>query len=130
MGSPAGLAVPQVTRLLLDEMLSDEIAAQLRDKGHDVLAVVADPGLVALPDYRVLAHASAEGRVVVTKNSKDFLALDAHHRAAGSPHAGLVLVSTKTFPEDRNVTGSLVRSLDKLLSQGGIDQGTVVFLQR
>lgn len=119
-----------MTRLLLDEMLSDDIAQQLRDKGHDVLAVVADPGLVALPDSAVLGCAAAENRVVVTKNIKDFIVLDAHYRAIGSPHAGLVLVSTKTFPEDRHVTGALVRSLDKLLSQGGIDHGAVVFLQR
>lgn len=119
-----------MTRLLLDEMLSDNIAQQLRDKGHDVLAVVADPGLVALPDSAVLGYATAENRMVVTKNIKDFIVLDAHYRAIGSPHAGLVLVSTKTFPEDRHVTGSLVRSLDKLLSQGGIDHGAVVFLQR
>jgi Trk K+ transport system NAD-binding subunit len=36
--------------LLLDEMFSGAIAEQLRAKGHDVLAVVADPDLVALPD--------------------------------------------------------------------------------
>jgi hypothetical protein len=31
--------------LLLDEMFSGAIAEQLRAKGHDVLAVVADPAL-------------------------------------------------------------------------------------
>jgi hypothetical protein len=122
--------VSPVTRLLLDEMFSDDIAQRLRDKGHDVLVVVADPELVALPDSAVLAHATLENRVLVTKNIKDFMVLDAHYRASGSSHAGLVLVSTKTFPEDRHALGALVRSLDKLLSQGGIDHGTVVFLQR
>lgn len=122
--------MPPVTRLLLDEMLSDDIAQQLRDKGHDVLAVVANHSLVALPDSAVLAHATSENRMVVTKNIKDFMVLDAHYRATGSPHAGLVLVSTKTFPEDRHITGSLVRSIDKLLSQGGVNHGAVVFLQR
>ena len=38
--------------LLLDEMFSGAIAEQLRAKGHDVLAVVADPALVALPTSR------------------------------------------------------------------------------
>lgn len=118
------------TRLLLDEMLSDDIAGQLCAKGHDVLAVVADPGLIALPDSGVLAHATTGGRAVVTRNIKDFMVLDAHCRASGSPHAGLVLVSTKTFPEDRNAIGALVRSLGKLLSEGGIEPSAVVFLQR
>jgi hypothetical protein len=40
--------------LLLDEMFSGAIAEQLRAKGHDVLAVVADPALVALPDEQIL----------------------------------------------------------------------------
>ena len=41
--------------LLLDEMLSDDIAQQLRAKGYDVISVVADLALVGLPDDRVLA---------------------------------------------------------------------------
>ncbi len=118
------------SRLLLDEMLSDDIAGQLRAKGHDVLAVVTDPESVAMPDAGVLAHASTEGRALVTRNIKDFMALDAHYRASGSPHAGLVLVSTKTFPEDRHAVGALVQALDKLLSEAPIDPCAVVFLQR
>jgi Domain of unknown function (DUF5615) len=47
--------------LLLDEMLSAGIAEQLRAKGHDVLAVVADPALTALPDDQILAYAAAPG---------------------------------------------------------------------
>jgi len=119
-----------VTLLLLDEMLSDAIGGQLRAKGHDVRAVVADPGLIGMPDAAVLAHATTAGRVVVTRNIKDFVVLDAHRRAAGSPHAGLVLVSANAFPEDRHAVDALVGSLDKLLSQGGIEPGAVVFLPR
>ena len=57
--------------LLLDEMFSDDIAQQLRAKGHDVLSVVADPALVGLPDDQVLAYATTEGRTLVTANIKD-----------------------------------------------------------
>ena len=63
--------------LLLDEMFSGVIAEQLRAKGHDVLAVVADPALVALPDEQILAHAARTGRALVTANIKDFIPLDA-----------------------------------------------------
>lgn len=87
--------------LLLDEMFSGHVADQLRSKGHNVLAVVADPALLALPDDQILAHATATGRAVVTANIKDFMALDAHFRAAGQAHAGLIFVSSKTFPQDR-----------------------------
>jgi hypothetical protein len=48
--------------LLLDEMFSGAITGQLRAKGHDVLAVVADPALVALPDEQILARAASPGR--------------------------------------------------------------------
>ena len=43
--------------LLLDEMLSHTIAQQLRSRGHDVMAVVEDPSLMALPDEEILAAA-------------------------------------------------------------------------
>lgn len=117
-------------RLLLDEMLSGEIAARLRAQGHDVLAVVAEPALVASPDPVGRADAASQGRALVTRNIKDFMVLDAQFRASGSTHAGLVLVSTKAFPEDRHALDALVRALDKLLSSGGVETGGVVFLQR
>jgi hypothetical protein len=82
------------------------------------------------PDAPVLTHATAEGRAVVTRNIKDFINLDSQYRANNSTHAGLVLVPTKTFPEDRYSLAALVRALDKLLTQGGLDSGAVVFLQR
>ena len=43
-----------MSHLLLDEMFSGSIAEQLRAKGHDVLAVVADPALVGLADEQIL----------------------------------------------------------------------------
>lgn len=117
-------------RLLLDEMLSDDLARQLRAHGHDVVAAVADPKLVGLPDSAVLAHATAEARVVVTRNIKDFIGLDAQYRAGSSTHAGIVLISTKTFPQDRSATGALVQALEKFLTHESHDPGGVVFLQR
>ena len=50
--------------LLLDEMFSDGIAQQLRAKAHDVISVVADPALVALPDEQILACAALAGRAL------------------------------------------------------------------
>jgi predicted nuclease of predicted toxin-antitoxin system len=57
--------------VLLDEMLPGDIADELRSKGHDVLAVAADPALLALPDDQILAHATATGRALVTANIND-----------------------------------------------------------
>jgi hypothetical protein len=117
--------------LLLDEMFSDTIAQQLRAKGHDVQAVAADPSLASLPDDQILSRAAAAGRALVTANIKDFMPLDARYRAAGPAHAGLILVSAKTFPQNRSYTTAVTSALAVLLDQGGqtgASQGT--FLTR
>lgn len=117
--------------LLLDEMFSGTIAEQLRAKGHDVLAVVADPALVALPDEQILAHAVSAGRALVTANIKDFIPLDLRYRAASQDHAGLILVSAKTFPQDRSYTAAAASALSALLDQAAqLQPGRVTFLPR
>lgn len=117
--------------LLLDEMFSDTIAQQLRAKGHDVQAVVADPSLASLPDGQILARAAATGRALVTANIKDFMPLDAQHRAAGQEHAGLILVSAKTFPQNRSYTSAVTSALAALLDERQqIEARHVTFLPR
>ena len=117
--------------LLLDEMFSADIAGQLRKRHHDVLAVVADPALVGLPDDQILAEAAAGGRALVTANIKDFVALDAHYKTAGGKHAGLILVSTKTFPQDRSLPGAITDALAALLSTpSAIGPDRTIFLRR
>ncbi len=112
-------------------MFSPAIAEQLGTRGHDVLAVVADPALVSLPDEQILAHAAATGRALVTANIKDFVPLDAQYRAAGHAHAGLILVSTKTFPQNRAYPAAITSALAAFLDKPGqIQAGQVVFLSR
>jgi len=118
-------------RLLLDEMFSDDIAQQLCAKGYDAVSVVGDAALIGLPDDRVLAYATAEGRALVTANIKDLVPLDGRYRAAGQSHAGLILVSTKTFPQNRGFPSAITTALASLL--GGlakIQPGQVLFLTR
>lgn len=117
--------------LLLDEMLSGIIAEQLRAKGHDVLAVVDDPALISLPDDQILARATAAGHALVTANIKDFMPLDAQYRAAGRAHTGLILISTKTFAQDRTYTVAITSALTALLDEPGrVQPGHVLFLTR
>jgi hypothetical protein len=117
--------------LLLDEMFSDAIAQQLRAKGYDVVSVVAHPDLVGLPDDQTLAYATTEGRALVTANIKDFMPLDSRYRAAGQAHPGLILVSTKTFPQDRGFTTAITAALEALLSGSHkVQPGQVLFLTR
>jgi hypothetical protein len=117
--------------LLLDEMFSEAIAQQLRAKGHDVQAVVADPSLASLPDDQILARAAATGRALVTANIKDFMPLDARYRAAGQEHAGLILVSAKTFPQNRSYTLAVASALAALLDEHEqIGASQITFLTR
>ena len=117
--------------LLLDEMFSDDIAQQLRAKGYDVISVVADSALVGLPDDQVLAYATTEGRALVTANIKDSVPLDSRYRAAGQSHTGLILVSTKTFPQNRSFPATITTALATLLSgTAKIQSGQVLFLTR
>ena len=117
--------------LLLDEMFSDDIAQQLRAEGYDVTSVVADSALIGLPDDQVIAYATTEGRALVTANIKDFVPLDGRYRAADQSHAGPILVSTKTFPQNRGFPSAITASLATLLSDTAkIQSGQVLFLAR
>src|SRR6266700_2324676 len=117
--------------LLLDEMFTDDIAQQLRTKGYDVISVVADPALVGLPDDQILAYATTEGRALVTANIRDFIPLDTRYRAADQSHAGLIFVSTKTFPQNRGFPSAVATALAVLLSgTAKIQSGPGLFLPR
>lgn len=55
-------------RLLLDENLSPQQAAILRENGHDAVAVL-EVGLSGQPDERIRAYAIQENRVLLTLDS-------------------------------------------------------------
>jgi Domain of unknown function (DUF5615) len=117
--------------LLLDEMFSDAIATRLRAKSYDAHSVVADQNLAGLPDDRILAWAALARRALVTANIKDFLPLDSGYRASGRSHAGLILVSTKTFPQNRSYSVAVADALLAVLdSEEEIADGQVMFLVR
>lgn len=82
-------------RLLLDANLSGRrIARPLREAGHDVSALGERPDLEGLADPEVLALATAEERILVTRNSRDFAPLLREWAEAGRSHAGCVLIWT------------------------------------
>jgi hypothetical protein len=123
--------VSRTARLLLDEMFPRAMADQLNAKGHDVRAVVVGPEFTGLPDEDVLIGATEAGRALVTANIKDFMPIDARYRAASRSHAGLVMVSSKTFPPSRGHVVAVPSALDALLAvDGGVRPGGVVFLAR
>lgn len=117
--------------MLFDEMFTSVIARRLGERSHDVAAVVTDQELIGLSDDQILAAAATDGRALVTANIKDFAPLDAAYKATGRSHAGLVLVSTKIFPQDRSFIGAVVEALSALLSEPDLlGPDRMVFLRR
>ncbi len=101
-------------RLLLDANLSPRgIAAQLREAGHDVLALAEDAAHEGLPDPQVLELAASERRVLITRNSRDFAPLARQWAEAGRSHAGIILIWTL----DHSQFAEILKGIQRLLRQ-------------
>lgn len=91
-------------RLLLDEMISATVAEQLRDRGHDVVAV-QDPNmehLRGIDDCVLLEHAATDQRAIVTDDVPDFLWWHRLRVDRDRPHHGLLLFANDTFSRHRH----------------------------
>jgi predicted nuclease of predicted toxin-antitoxin system len=106
------------TRLLLDEMFSPAIAAELCERGHDVIAVADRPDLRAKSDEELFAWASAERRWLLTENVKDFRPIMLRVLSAGSPGCGLLFTSSRAFPRSRKNPRPLINVLHAWLTDG------------
>jgi hypothetical protein len=104
-------------KLLLDEMLSPQIAQQLRDRGHDVEAISGNALHTALSDYQVMDLARSQGRALVTNNLVDFRPL--HHEAitpGGQGHFGMVFMPSG-YRRTRADVGRIVGALEGKLAE-------------
>ncbi len=101
-------------KLLLDEMLPPVIAEQLRERGHDVVAVAERHDLVGSEDREVFEAALAESRAVVTENVADFLRPDRSFRDAGRDQHGLLFVR-KRGRRGEGIVGEFAHALDAFL---------------
>jgi nucleoside-diphosphate-sugar epimerase len=80
-------------RLLLDAHISGRhVGRRLVQKGHDVLALDGSASYEGLSDEEVLALASDERRILLTRNVDDFSALLREWAAESRSHAGVILV--------------------------------------
>lgn len=101
-------------RLLLDEHLSPEIARQLRERGHDVIAVGERPDLKGRADRVLFASLPEQQRVIVTRNVGDFRPLLDATLRSGTQTFGIVCVPPR-FPLSAKGIDRLVRALEALL---------------
>ena len=116
--------------MLLDEMLSGEIAVQLRHRGWNVVAVVEDRALVGASDQDLLAHAAREGRAIVTANIGDFAAISTRWLAQGRDHSGLIHITSRGFPQDRSYVDAIVAALHNMLESDMVPAGAETYLRR
>lgn len=109
-------------RLLLDEMHAPTVAAALRDRGHDVLAVADQLELRALSDSELFSWAGQQSRRIVTENVKDFAPLLHRAEESGQPATPLLFTSTRKFPRSRRNPGPLIDALDAWLRAADASQ--------
>jgi hypothetical protein len=105
-------------QLLLDEMFAPRIAEALRERKHNVIALVERPDMRAMPDEEVFAWAAAQRCWLLTENVKDFQPIKLRALQANASTAGLLFTSSRTFPRSRQHIGPLVDALDAWLAQG------------
>lgn len=113
-------------RLLLDEMFHPRIATELTARGHECVAVAADPALRETSDADLLQRAVDEDRTVVTNNVVDFERLRRRRTAAGEPVPPLIYTSDAAFPRNRRFLGRLIAALDESWTTAA---GGVLWLQ-
>ncbi len=87
--------------------------------------VAAEPALAGLTDEEVLVSAAADGRVLVTRNARDFVPLARDWAEARQRHAGLLLIWSRETDE----FASLVDEIAEALTTVG-DQRTWLNLTR
>jgi len=104
-------------KLCLDEHYSPDIAAALREGGHDVASVKERPELISLSDEELLSAMADERRALLTENVQDFAPLVTRRTAEATPHYGVIYTSPRSMPRSKATIGVYVRALGELLQK-------------
>jgi hypothetical protein len=97
-------------RLVLDEdTQAARLIAGLREAGHDVMTA-SEADLVSASDKDVLAFATSEKRIVLTRNCTDFIALHTNDPV----HMGIICVFMDDDPRKDMSYVEIVRAIDNL----------------
>lgn len=97
-------------RLLLDEMYPARLAAALAEVGLEAVTV-AGLGLAGASDPEVFSVAREAGRVIVTENVGDYVALAADCTLAGGHHPGILIALSTRFSRRPSGAPALVHAI-------------------
>lgn len=107
--------------LYTNENFPQPAVAELRNRGHDVLTThEAGNSNRSVSDLDVVRYATANGRVVVTLNRRDFIRI----HQSGIPHAGIVVCTL-----DQNYA-ALASRIDHALATQTATANTLVRVDR
>jgi predicted nuclease of predicted toxin-antitoxin system len=106
-----------MTIYLDDDSTSRQLCNLLRKAGHEV-SIPADRGSSGAPDPVHLTSAIREGRVLLTRNARDFRLLHELVRASGGRHPGILLVHFDNDPARDLTPKGIATAIDKLESSG------------
>jgi predicted nuclease of predicted toxin-antitoxin system len=104
-------------KILLDAHISGRtVGKALIEGGHDVRALHSEPELEGLSDPEVLGLATAEGRMLVTANIRDFEPLLREWAGENRSHTGVILVPSSVRNE---AFGILISGMEETLADTG-----------
>jgi predicted nuclease of predicted toxin-antitoxin system len=104
--------------IYLDEDMASALLAQvLRRAGHDV-QVPADVGLAGKSDAEVFRHAITAGRVLLSRNFRDFEQLHLLVLTSGGHHPGVLVERFDNDPGHRMLPRDIVGALHNLEAAG------------
>ena len=114
-------------KLLLDEQISGKVAALLRERGRDAIAVADEASLRGLGDSDLFEVAQSSARAVATFNVRDFDPLVREYDAADREHHGVIFIHPRRFSGGN--FGGLAAAFDALFEAPPRGKSFVIWLQ-
>jgi predicted nuclease of predicted toxin-antitoxin system len=109
-------------KLLLDEDSQGHLLVRLlRTDGHEI-ETVNEAGLTSQDDPTVLAHAKRTGRVLLTRNGRDFLRL----HQADHQHPGILIEHQDADPAKNMTYPQIAAAIGKIETSGWNFQGQII----
>ncbi len=105
-----------------EDSAQHRLVAALRSHAIDVTTFL-DSGMKARDDESQLMLASAQGRILVSANTRDFAALHCEWLERGRSHSGILII-----PQQRYSTGEIVRRFLRLTTSGLELSGGIYYL--